>query len=136
MKRYDDFTSLIGAVTSTSRLTRLNESEVISIRKEYPHVPEDYLEYLREVGWGMIGDGYMVYSGPIGADEIYDQVSANHLKGILFFGDDLQGHCAGFNTSTNWTLVEVDPTNISVSEIGQSFQEFIKGMVNARFGAV
>jgi hypothetical protein len=137
MRRYSDIVTLIGSAMWASRLARLNQSEMTSFKEECPQCPDDYLDYLHEVGWGMIGDSsYMIYQGLLSSDEIYDPVTASDLSHILFFGDDLMGYCAGFDTSKSWNVVEVQPVDMSAEEVGQTFEEFIREQILAQFGAV
>ena len=136
MCRYNDITTLISSTAWASQLTRLNQSEVAFFKETYPHCPDDYLDYLHEIGWGMIGDGsYMIYEGLLTSDEIYDPLTANDLSHILFFGDDFQGYCAGFDTRAAWQVVEVVPTDMSVDKIGERFEAFIRSWMIDWFGA-
>jgi hypothetical protein len=136
MGRYDDIANILSAATLESQLTPLRESEVLSLRAQYPLLPEDYLDYLREVGWGDFGNSsYMIYSGLLRSDEIYDPETADDLSHILFFGDDFSGDCAGFDTENAWAVVEVEHTHMEVSELGKTFEEFIKDRIRTRYGA-
>ena len=137
MGRYDNIRRILNSAGVGSRLTPISEAEVISIRAQYPSVPEDYLDYLREVGYGDVGGGsYMIYSGLLQSDEIYDPETAEDLSRVAFFGDDFGGQCAGFDTSKNWVVVEVESIDNSLSEMSKTFEEFITGTIRARYGAV
>ena len=126
MRRYDDIRLILNSAGLGSWLIPISEAEVISLRTEYPSVQADYLDYLREIGHGDLGDGsYMIYGGLLRSDEIYDPETAHDLRSILFFGDDFRGQCAGFDTSQNWVVVEVESTDLSWSEMSKSFEEFI-----------
>lgn len=75
--------------------TPLTDAEVAAIRREFPELPDDYLEYLRTTGWGDTPSGHMVYSGPIKVGDIYrDSVN---LPEIVLLGDDHQGYCLGYD---------------------------------------
>lgn len=137
MGRYDELSRILSSAPLASRRTPVPESEINSLKTKYPRIPEDYLDYLREVGWGDFGDGtYMIYSGPLSSDEIYDPETAADLSHILFFGDNFGGDCAGFDTENDWAVVEVDHTDMSSSEESQTFEEFIQDRVRARYGAL
>ena len=137
MGRYDDIAAIVGSRELGGQLTPLQESAIVSMRMEYPQIPEDYLDYLRQIGWGALGDNsYMIYSGLLSADEIYDSDASKTLSQVLFFGDDLQGYCAGFDVSGGGQIVEVDPTGMSIHEIEKSFESFIRDLIFDHSGAV
>ena len=113
----------------------MREADVASLAKKYPQIPADYVDYLREIGWGPIGNStYVIYQGPINADNIYDGETAKELSHILFFGDNFSGYCGGFDTRRGWAVVEVQPTDVSCLDSGKSFEDFIKA-VHRRQGA-
>lgn len=43
---------------------------------------------------------------------------------------------AGFDTSNNWVVVEVEHTGMSASEMSKTFEGFINDSIRARYGAV
>jgi hypothetical protein len=50
----------------------LNAEETDEIRKEHPDIPNDYIDYLTEVGWGDFRESqYMVYSCLVDSEEIF-----------------------------------------------------------------
>ena len=105
----------------------MREAEVACLAQKYPQIPADYIHYLREVGWGPIGNStYVIYQGLMNADAIYDAKDAKELSHILFFGDDFSGYCGGFDTRRHFALVEVQPTDMSCLDTGKSFEDFIK----------
>jgi hypothetical protein len=106
-----DFVPLLAAIRRvfpTAQLEPLTEPELAAIRKQYPDVPEHYLELLRHVGWGSLGGNFMLYGGPIEPGEIFDTRTAADLTGIVFFGDNFSGDMYGFDTRDGWRLVLVD----------------------------
>ncbi len=77
-----------------------------------------------------IGDGhYMIYSGLIAPEDVFDAGVAEKLDGILLFGDDFSGFCGGFVTNKNWDLIEVDGCS-DPYEPEMTFEEFIRGKIN------
>lgn len=70
------------------------------LKKEYPNIPDDYIDYLKEIGAGTIREMQFRVSGPlfdfedIGLDDIYNLPP--HIK---FFGDNFSGDFAGFDLS-------------------------------------
>ena len=76
-------------------LTTLSPDQVGLIAKAFPRLPDDYLRFLRESGWGEAPSGFMIYSGPIPAREVYGEDIANDR--YLLLGDDLSGYCLAFD---------------------------------------
>jgi hypothetical protein len=78
---------------------------------KHPGLPDDYVSFLEDVGWGDVADGrYMFYSSLVGPDTFGWEGEA--LQQILFFGDDFAGQHGGFFTATNpWVVVTVDSAN-------------------------
>lgn len=100
------------------------------IKNIYPNLPKEYLVFLEEIGSGEIGNAaYIIYNGVLTPDEIYDEVTAEDLNNILIFGDDMQGYCSGFDVENGWSVVEVDPTDMSFRKIFDNFSAFIRDKV-------
>jgi len=93
--------------TALARLSIERESE---LRMKYPAIPEHYLEFLREVGVGGVGDNFAIYSAPVEPEEIFGkEIGDAKLKGYLFVGDDFWGGMVGFDTSKEpWEFVTID----------------------------
>jgi hypothetical protein len=92
-----------------SRFTRLEKPELDLLRHQYPSLPSHYLAFLRDVGWGSLGESnFMVYSGLCQPAEFFDPETAARLDGILFFGDNFADRMVGFDTRNGWRIVGVD----------------------------
>jgi hypothetical protein len=107
----EDFGPLLTAlrrVYPTSQLEAVAEPKLDAIRRRYPGVPEHYLAFLRQVGYGSIGGTFMVYSGLCEPDDIFDPATAAELDGLLFFGDDFDCWVVGFDTRHGWGLIGVN----------------------------
>src|SRR5262249_28220830 len=98
----------IRRVFPTARLTPVGDAEVAAIRSQFPDVPEHYLNFLRHVGWGKLGDNFMLYDGLVQANEIFGSRASADLAGILLLGDNFAGWMVGFDTRNRWRLVGVD----------------------------
>src|SRR5262245_4814131 len=98
MSRYNDLASFAGLLEPGRSLATFSEAQTASLRETHPQAPGDYLDYLQQIGWGRIADHYAIYEGLMLSSDIYDPLDAETLKGILFFGDDFAGTCAGFDT--------------------------------------
>ncbi len=59
-------------------------------------------------GGGSLGDNFMLYSGLVDPDEIFDAETAAGLAGIVFLGDNFAGEIVGFDTRDGWQLVAFD----------------------------
>lgn len=76
----------------------MSEAEVETLKVEYPTLPEEYFQYLREKGWGEADSGRMIYQGPIAPHEVYGARFQNST--VVLLGDDMQGYCFGFDTAS------------------------------------
>jgi hypothetical protein len=124
----DDFESLLAAIRlvfPACRLEPVPEPKLAAIRRQHPGVPEHYLEFLRQVGWGSLGGAFMVYGGLVEPYEIFAPPAAD-LEGLVFFGDNLAGTVAGFDTRRGWRLVGVDDHTWEVEPLeAQTVGEFL-----------
>ena len=101
-----------------SRLVKVSDEVVKSIIG----APDDYLIYLKEVGWGAVGNNtFMIYSGPLTAIDIFGE--GNLLEHLIFFGDDFQGYSYAFNP--DGCVIEVEPNNLEQELVANTFEEFI-----------
>jgi hypothetical protein len=126
MSRYEGLFKAAKSTGVLDGLTPVSASKLALLRELYPEAPEDYLDFLSELGFGLLGAGaYMIYEGLLTPDEIYDPETADALGNILLFGDDLQGYCAGFYPEADWAVFEVEPTDMSVNMVGKTFEEFV-----------
>ncbi len=74
--------------------TRLNETEIDSLSLKFPKLPADYLDYLRNTGWGESESGCMIYSGPVSPSDVYS--NGDEMTDLVILGDDLQGFCLAY----------------------------------------
>lgn len=124
---YDDLLSLKGSRTPFDKLDPLPAGRVVTLSSGV-NLPQDYISFLVEIGFGELGDaGYMLYDGLVGPEDIYGEVS-DELEGILIFGDDFQGFNAGFKVY-DWSVVEVDPSNMTINVVANNFQDFIRNKI-------
>jgi hypothetical protein len=113
----DDFGSLLATLRHefpASLLEPVAEPKLATIRREYPGVPEHYLAFLRKVGYGSLGDWFMIYGGPVKPNEIFDPDTAAGLEGLVFFGDTFGSTIFGFDTREGWRLVGVDHHTLEI----------------------
>ena len=113
----DDFETLLAAlrhVFPTSQLEPVAKPELDAISAEYPGVPEHYLAFLRDVGYGALGGSFMVYGGLVDPADIFDPETAARLEGLVFFGDTLGGTIFGFDMREDWRIVGVDDHTLQI----------------------
>lgn len=110
------------AICGDAAISMLTTEESESIRDEFPGIPDDYLSFLTDIGWGEL-EILTIYSGPIPAPEIYGP--RGHLSQIILIGDDRQGYCDGFDTGSDYALTEISPSG-EVEELNMTFFEFMQ----------
>ncbi|MCV6798523.1 hypothetical protein OII53_22170 [Achromobacter ruhlandii] len=74
---------------------KLSAVELAALQRDFPALPQDYLDYLTLQGWGTTLSGRMLYSGPVGPEEIFGD--EHHLPGVVLLGDDLAGYLFAFD---------------------------------------
>jgi hypothetical protein len=122
---FEDLAAMKSKSRALSSLRPCDAETVGKIRRSQPGVPTDYIEFLRIIGAGQIGDGqYTVYTGLVKPRDIFRDVPAA-IPNILLFGDDMQGFCAGFDPVT-WKVVEIDPNSMTMSYVSDRFETFIR----------
>ena len=133
MGRYDDALEFLAVhehkrETRKNRRTTLNAAEIAELRTGYPDIPEDYLDYLSEIGWGSFREcQYVVYDGPIDPGDIFDSETVTSLKKrVLCFGDNFSGDPGGFLPEEGWQVVEIWHDSLDIYETSKTFGEFIR----------
>ncbi|WP_166240227.1 SMI1/KNR4 family protein [Paenibacillus turpanensis] len=95
-------------------------------------VPQDYIDFLTEVGCGSVLNSYFhFYGGLVEATEIFDHLmdgeEHEELEDVLLFGDNGSGDGIGFLTTDGWRIVEIwHDDNLSIQPREEkSFEEFV-----------
>src|SRR5262249_11750733 len=127
-KMYDRIRAIILADRET-RLSPVPADVIERVRKTYPGIPRDYLAFLEHVCWGAIAMAYVIYESPRLPSESYGTNVTSVVKDLTFFGDDMAGRCAGFNTN-GWNVVEVLPGGQSALSRWKSFYDFVEDVVS------
>ena len=132
--RYENIINIIRNNPSKHNFEALSEGE-INRELEVEGIPQDYIDFLREVGYGTVNNTiFNFYSGLVEVDEIlghlYDEDSHPELKDVLLFGDNFSGDAVGFLVTDNWAIVEIwhdDDLSINHCE-EETFEEFVLSM--------
>ena len=113
-----------------NRRTRISPQKAAGLRKQFPGIPEDYLVYLREVGWGSFREcRFMVYSEPDTPDAILGKGAFDWLKPstrVLCFGDNFSGDLVGFLPDEEWAVVELWHDSSAVNRVEKPFGKYIR----------
>ncbi|MGV3755559.1 MAG: hypothetical protein ACO1QS_09270 [Verrucomicrobiota bacterium] len=133
MGRYDDAIAFLSAHEDPNR-SDMNErktftsAEVQVLQEQHPEIPVDYLDYLKEIGWGTFREcQYMVYNELFDPKMIFDaETVASFKKRILLFGDNFSGDPAGFLPDENWKVIEILHEDLEIYDPKQTFAEFIR----------
>lgn len=125
---YDDLLKMKGSGTPFDKLVPIPVAGASYAQLSASKAPQDFIDFLIEVGSGELGNaGYMLYDGLVEPSEIYGYTPAG-LENVLLFGDDFQGFNAGFFDG-DWSVVEIDPTNMQVNTVAKNFYAFIRGKI-------
>lgn len=106
----------------------LSPAELIQIKAIYPDAPQEYIDYLSEIGSGIIREiqfdikPYLFDLSDLGLDDIYDI-----CENIKFFGDNLSGDFAGFDLKKNdGMVVEFLHESGELFYTNKSFKQFVR----------
>jgi hypothetical protein len=124
------FINIKEKVEDLTLLMKATDKDVSAIKSNYPSIPDDYLEFLKEVGSGNLGI-LAVYSSPMKATEVYTSASESELSSFVLFADDMQGYCYAFDKTANYRVVEIDPRGNVDYSIEHDFLEFINSFIDS-----
>ncbi|MCO6454945.1 MAG: hypothetical protein J5I93_06565 [Pirellulaceae bacterium] len=122
------FDAIVSNIDDTTSLVTLSDADVARLRNNYSWIDSDYLDFLREVGYGNLGE-LQLYNQPTPATSVYS-VNGERLQSVLLFGDDMQGHCFGFDAENDYRVVEVTPRG----ELDLGVEATFIGLMTAYFG--
>jgi hypothetical protein len=111
-----------------SRLELLTEEKKSTLVARHPELPADYIQFLREVGWGTIGNGrYSVYSAPVEPSFVFDPVTVESLDNLVLIGDDFAGGQEAFRFEKKGVVFgSVDSLGGRFEPASETFTEFIQ----------
>ncbi len=107
-----------------------SKNQVEELRKEYPQIPEEYLEYLSEIGAGSFGGEFCTIFGDLcEIEEFYDESLLEFLdfkERVLQFGCDPSGKALVFLIDENWEVGEIWDDDLgNIERIEKTFYEYI-----------
>lgn len=115
----------ISNTVSTREIVSAEKLE--TLRKTFPQISNDYLDYLSEIGSGNIRSSlfkvqpYLFDFSDIGLEEVYSV--KNDVK---FFGDNFNGDFSGFDFSKNTNeVVEFWHESGTIHYTNKTFREYI-----------
>ena len=105
----------------------LTRNQIESIKENYPLIPDEYLSWITDNGWGEDESGYMIYSSPAYSTEIFGTDCPENIKSVVLVGDDMAGYSIGYKViSDKAQLVGIDSCGWDVEEIQKSFDEYLE----------
>lgn len=125
---FDDLLSRKGSGTPYDGFTTERPGSQEPDTPPWDRPPADYVAFLGEVGFGtMRGETFVVYSGLIDPEWVYDRASPE-FDAIRIFGDDMAGYSVGFQLP-DWRLVELDARGRVEALSEPDFQTFIRSKI-------
>ncbi|WP_186775921.1 hypothetical protein [Rubripirellula tenax] len=114
--------------TEDSRRELLTQSQIDALVAAYPNAPQEYVHYLRDVGWGSVRESqYMVYAEPMLLRDLVHRSKRNRFgDDVLAFGDDFAGHFGCFRPNDDWEIVESFHGSTSLRRFNDGFGAFIR----------
>lgn len=104
------------------------EKEIKELVGQYPDIPKDYLDYLKEIGTGSLRECQFVVH--VALDTIEDLTGLDLYdledKNFLVFGDNFSGDFSGFLIEEEWKVTEFWHDCEELHVCGQTFQEYIR----------
>jgi hypothetical protein len=127
MNRYGDLLSALRKTDLIDEFQLVTADQLASLRKDFSGIPEDYVDFLGEIGWGTFGDGlFGIYEGPISPEDIYDPITAARFRTLWLIGDDYSGYNIAFDAMRAWSIVGIDSANMEVNLVAKTFEAFIR----------
>lgn len=108
-------------------MERRSSLQIEDIKAGHGYLPEEYLNWLSERGWGEQESGIMLYSGPVHPDDIFGEQHPVALRGVLLVGDDMAGYSIGYRaTDLGWQFVGFDSDGSGLEVIREGLIAYLK----------
>lgn len=102
--------------------TRVDDQGIEQMKSEYPWLPQDYLDYLAQVGWGE-SCGVMFYSRPT---TFADMGVVQGPSDFVAIADDMAGFHYGFVRSMGDRVIGVDSTDWMIEDQEVRFRDLME----------
>jgi hypothetical protein len=113
-----------------SRLEPIPRAKCEELRTRCPDLQSDYLDFLSEVGYGVIGQSwYMLYGGVLPLSELLADACHPDLAGLLAFGDTTGGTCHAFDPVDGMQVMAIYLDTQEVELVDCSFESFIRTLL-------
>lgn len=133
MGHYDDALAFLKRVEQPDRSPaprrRLGPKEIGKLCREHPGVPQDYLDYMAEVGYGSFRESqFMIYSGLTTLRATFGDGVLVAEPGVRFlgFGDNFGGDASGFLPDEKWVVAEWWHEDGTYYRTKQTFGRYIR----------
>ena len=105
----------------------LSNFEISELKTRYIEIPEQYLNYLKEIGIGNFREcQYSVKGNLFTLNDIGLDADYNLENTILFFGDNFAGDLSGFDIDNNFEIVELWHASSEIYRPNKCFKEYIR----------
>jgi hypothetical protein len=130
MSRYSDLLNAKQIREMLSQLEPVPRARCEELRTRYPELRSDYLDFLSEVGYGVIGQSwYMLYDGVLPLSELLADACDPDWADLLAFGDTIGGTCHAFDPSDGMRVIAIDLDTHEVELVESSFEKFIRTLL-------
>ncbi len=134
MALFDDAVQFLAKVENPARSKmnsrkRLTSRQLEGLRRKFPGVPEPYLVYLSEVGWGSFREcQFMIYDRPGTPENILGKgvFPLPEDVQVLCFGDNFSGDLSGFLPKQRWAIVELCHDSRTIYPVKKPFGKYIR----------
>jgi hypothetical protein len=107
--------------------TKLDDEKIALMKSTYKNIPEDYLQYLKQVGWESFREcQFMVYESLMTLSDIGMELENDEYNHLLFFGDNFSGDLSGFDLTKNGNVIEYWHDSDEIYETNKTFKEYIR----------
>ncbi|GHT18310.1 hypothetical protein FACS189429_4610 [Bacteroidia bacterium] len=124
-KKEIDFLNKVEKTDGQNDRIKLTDEEINNIKNEHKNIPDDYLKYLQNIGFGSFRESqFMIYKNLKTLFDIGIETENDEYNKLIFFGDNFSGDLSGFDLSGN--VVEYWHDSDEIYETDKSFKEYIR----------
>ncbi|MDY0990395.1 SMI1/KNR4 family protein [Flavobacterium sp. CFBP9031] len=115
-------------VENNNSRTTLTANQIKDLLSEFPKLPEDYIVYLQEIGFGSFRDfQFNIASSLFNLEDLGLEDHYELKSNIWFFGDNFSGDFSGFDLDrNNGKVVEFCHESGELYYTNKSFQTYIR----------